>query len=133
MTASFSVKSLDHVVLTVKSIEATVKFYSENLGMEHEVFTSPKDSSIERHSLKFGHQKINLHLAGHEFEPKAKTALPGTADLCFITDYPIDEVLKTFKTKGLRILEEGKVVERIGAQGQLRSVYVRDPDGNLIE
>lgn len=81
MTASFSVKSLDHVVLTVKSIEATVRFYSENLGMKYEVFTSPKDSSIERHSLKFGHQKINLHLAGNEFEPKAKTALPGTADL----------------------------------------------------
>lgn len=81
MSPTFSVESLDHVVLTVKSIEATVKFYTERLGMKHEVFKSPKDTSVERHSLKFGHQKINLHLAGHEFEPKAKTALPGTADL----------------------------------------------------
>lgn len=81
MSSPFSVKSLDHVVLTAKSIEATVKFYTENLGTKHEVFKSPKDTSVERHSLKFGDQKINLHLAGHEFEPKARTALPGTADL----------------------------------------------------
>jgi catechol 2,3-dioxygenase-like lactoylglutathione lyase family enzyme len=81
MSSQFAVKSLDHVVLTVKSIEAAVNFYTDNLGMKHEVFTSPKDTSVARHSLKFGNQKINLHLAGHEFEPKAQTALPGTADL----------------------------------------------------
>lgn len=81
MTSQIAVKAIDHVVLTVKSIDATVKFYTDNLGMKHNVFTSPKDSSVERHSLRFGEQKINLHLAGKEFEPKAEKALPGTADL----------------------------------------------------
>lgn len=99
MPSQFAVKSLDHVVLTAKSIEATVKFYTENLGMKHEVFTSPKDISVERHSLKFGDQKINLHQAGHEFEPKAQTALPGTADL--VSESRTIEILLSDSNTGL--------------------------------
>ncbi|KAJ9626876.1 hypothetical protein H2203_003332 [Taxawa tesnikishii (nom. ined.)] len=115
--ASFSVKALDHVVLTVNDIQATVNFYTQRLGMKHEAFTSPKDPSVERHALLFGDQKINLHLSGREFEPKAGTVQPGSADLCFLTDTPIDEVLESLKGVGLEILEEGKVVERTGAKG----------------
>lgn len=72
-------------------------------------------------------------MSGHEWEPKAGTVQPGSGDLCFITDTPIDSVLKDFQTAGLDVLEGGKVVERTGAVGNLRSVYVRDPDQNLIE
>ncbi|KAK6438456.1 hypothetical protein LTR95_005341 [Oleoguttula sp. CCFEE 5521] len=126
----FAVKSLDHVVLTGKNIQATVDFYARHLGMTHEVFRS-KDT--ERHALKFGPQKINLHLSGHEFEPKAATVQPGSGDMCFITEHLIDEVLSAWQTAGLEILEGGHVVDRTGAVGKLRSVYCRDPDGNLIE
>ena len=86
-----------------------------------------------RHALSFGSQKLNLHQAGAEFEPKALLAKPGTADLCFITTTPITYVLAELKQQGLEILEEGKVVDRTGAVGNLKSVYTRDPDGNLIE
>ncbi|KAK6435707.1 hypothetical protein LTR95_008107 [Oleoguttula sp. CCFEE 5521] len=127
-TSTFAVKSLDHVVLTVKDIQATIDFYTQHLGMTHEVF---KSKDTERHV--FGSQKINLHLSGHEFEPKAATVQPGSGDLCFITEHPIDEVLGTWKKAGLEILEGGNVVDRTGAVGKLRSVYCRDPDGNLIE
>ncbi|KAH0010540.1 Glyoxalase/Bleomycin resistance protein/Dihydroxybiphenyl dioxygenase, partial [Aureobasidium melanogenum] len=129
----FAVKALDHVVLTCRNINATVKFYNL-LGMKHEVFHSSKDApGVERHALSFGQQKLNLHQAGAEFEPKATLAKPGTADLCFITTTPITEVLAELQKEGLEILEEGKVVDRIGAVGKLKSVYTRDPDGNLIE
>jgi catechol 2,3-dioxygenase-like lactoylglutathione lyase family enzyme len=86
-----------------------------------------------RHALSFGTQKLNLHQAGSEFEPKASLAKPGTADLCFITTTPITDVLAELKQQGLEILEDGKVVDRTGAVGNLKSVYTRDPDGNLIE
>lgn len=85
------------------------------------------------HALLFGAQKLNLHLSGHEFEPKARSVQPGSADLCFLTDADIDTVLASFRAAGLEVLEGGEVVERVGAMGRLRSVYVRDPDGNLIE
>lgn len=108
-------------------------FYTTLLGMTHEAFSSPKDPSVERHSLKFGDQKINLHKSGAEFEPKAGSVMPGSGDLCFLTETKVDEVLKTLKAKRIEVLEGGMVVERIGARGTLRSVYIRDPDQNLVE
>ncbi|TKA82861.1 hypothetical protein B0A55_00980 [Friedmanniomyces simplex] len=128
--AGFAVKAIDHVVLTAKNIDKTVDFYTTKLGMKHETFTS---DGVERHALTFGSQKLNLHLSGKEFEPKAGHVQPGSEDLCFITDHPIDEVLSSWQSAGIEILEGGQVVERTGAVGKLRSVYCRDPDGNLIE
>ncbi|KAF4311538.1 Glyoxalase/bleomycin resistance protein/dioxygenase [Botryosphaeria dothidea] len=133
MASRFAVKSIDHVVLTVRSIPATVNFYTQRLGMKHEVFTSVKDPGVERHALLFGNQKINLHQSGREFEPKAQTVQPGSGDLCFLTDTKIEEVLSDLKNGGLEVLEGGGVVDRTGAVGKLRSVYCRDPDGNLVE
>lgn len=128
-----TLSSLDHLVLTVKSIPASINFYTQILGMAHQSFTSPSDPSTTRHALLFGSQKINLHQAGNEFEPKASTALPGTADLCFLTEDDVGVVLERLVEKGIKVLEGGKVVRRTGARSALRSVYVRDPDGNLIE
>jgi catechol 2,3-dioxygenase-like lactoylglutathione lyase family enzyme len=126
--------SLDHLVLTVKSIPDSINFYTQILGMAHQSFTSPSDPTrTPRHALLFGSQKINLHQAGKEFEPKAATALPGTADLCFLAEEGVETVLERLKEKGIEVLEGGKVVKRTGARSALRSVYVRDPDGNLIE
>lgn len=129
----FAVKSMDHVVLTVKDLDATVNFYTKYLGMKHEAFRSQKDTSVERHSLKFGHQKINLHISGKEFEPKAGKVQPGSGDLCFITDTPVSQVLADFQSAGIEVIEGGQIVDRTGAVGNLKSVYVRDPDDNLIE
>lgn len=125
--------SLDHLVLTVRDLDATVQFYEGVLGMQHSSFTSPKDPSITRHALKFGMQKINLHVSGHEFEPKAGNVQPGSGDLCFLVQDSVDDILVRLHEKGIHVLEGGHVVDRTGAQGRLRSVYVRDPDGNLIE
>ncbi|POS81806.1 hypothetical protein EPUL_005914, partial [Erysiphe pulchra] len=97
----FSVKALDHVVLTVRSIPATVAFYTNRLGMKHETFVSGVGE--ERHALKFGAQKINLHLSGAEFEPKAAKVQPGSADLCFITEHRIDDVLSGWKEAGIEV------------------------------
>jgi catechol 2,3-dioxygenase-like lactoylglutathione lyase family enzyme len=91
--------------------------------------------SSPRHALKFGTHKINLHQRGNEFEPKARTALPGTADLCFIVEEGTDlqGLIAEFEKEGIKVLEGGKVVGRTGAMGGIQSIYVRDPDGNLIE
>ncbi|MBS0650640.1 MAG: VOC family protein [Verrucomicrobia bacterium] len=118
---------LDHLVLTVADLEKTVQFYTSILGMTLEEFGERR----ERKALRFGNQKINLHLKGKEFEPKAKTPLPGSADLCFIAQTSIEEVQSILKEKGIPI-EEGPV-KRTGATGPILSIYLRDPDGNLLE
>jgi len=133
MSSVAKAKSLDHLVLTVKDLDATVKFYQEVLGMQHTSFQAANDPSIQRHALKFGTQKINLHVSGKEFEPKAQYVQPGSGDLCFLVEDNVDDVLQQLMQKGITVLEGSRVVERTGAQGKLRSVYVRDPDGNLIE
>ena len=115
----------DHLVLTVADVAATCDFYSRILGMSVETFAE------HRKALKFGRQKINLHRAGHEFEPKAKHPIPGSGDLCFIAETPLADVIAHLQASGI-VIEEGPV-ERTGATGRLRSVYFRDPDGNLIE
>ncbi|KAJ4416760.1 hypothetical protein N0V82_006571 [Gnomoniopsis sp. IMI 355080] len=129
------VKSLDHLVLTCASVSATTNWYSRHLGMKAETFTPPSDPTIQRHALKFGNQKINLHQKGKEFEPKAKTALPGTADVCFLVEEEtkLEDIIQGFQKEGVEVLEGATVVPRTGARGQLRSIYVRDPDGNLVE
>ncbi|CAH2300225.1 Hypothetical predicted protein [Pelobates cultripes] len=121
----FQIKHLDHLVLTVRCLEKTVKFYTEVLGMEVTTFKG------NRKALSFGIQKINLHEAGKEFEPKANLPTPGSADLCLITETPISTVLKHLQDCGVK-LEEGPV-PRTGAVGEIISVYFRDPDHNLIE
>lgn len=120
-----NIESLDHLVLTVASIEATCDFYTGVMGMEAVTFEGG------RTALHFGNQKINLHLAGHEFEPKANRPVPGSGDLCFITETPIEDVVAQLKDRNVDIIEGP--VPRTGAAGPLRSVYFRDPDGNLIE
>ncbi|WP_312197331.1 VOC family protein [Stutzerimonas chloritidismutans] len=116
---------LDHLVLTVADIEATVGFYTCVLGMQLVTFGEG------RKALTFGNQKINLHQAGREFEPKAERPTPGSADLCFIVATPLDRVIAHLETQGVSIIEGP--VQRTGATGPIRSVYVRDPDLNLIE
>lgn len=98
--ASFSVKSLDHVVITARDIPKTIEFYTQRLGMKHEVF---KANGGERHALVFGNQKLNLHQSGKEFEPKAEHVQPGSEDLCFITDHPIEEVLQSWQSNGVEV------------------------------
>lgn len=119
------IKNLDHLVLTVADVDRTCRFYNLALGMEIITFGN------NRKALKFGNQKINLHQYGCEFEPKAFKSMPGTADLCFITDISMETVIKELKHKCIEI-EEGPV-EKTGAKGKIISVYLRDPDLNLIE
>jgi catechol 2,3-dioxygenase-like lactoylglutathione lyase family enzyme len=119
------ISHLDHLVLTVANIPSTVKFYTEVLGMREITF------GTGRTALGFGTQKINLHEAGKEFEPKASSPTPGSADLCFISNIPIDSIVTKLRAHEVGIIE-GPVV-RSGARGPIISVYFRDPDGNLIE
>lgn len=123
------IDSLDHLVLTVRDIAISVAFYERVLGMKEARFTVA-DGSV-RVALAFGRQKINLHEAGREFEPKAAHATPGSADLCFLTREPIEAVQARLQASGAIIIEGP--VRRTGATGPILSVYIRDPDGNLIE
>jgi catechol 2,3-dioxygenase-like lactoylglutathione lyase family enzyme len=116
---------LDHLVLTVQDLNATCEFYCRVLGMEEITFGEG------RKALQFGQQKINLHQAGKEFEPKAARPTPGSADLCFITSVPLNEVIEHLKACGVEI--EAGPVARTGARGPIQSVYLRDPDHNLLE
>ena len=119
------IDGLDHLVLTVADVGRTHDFYERVLGMEPVVFGEG------RYALAFGSQKINLHEAGREFEPKAAVPTPGSADLCFLTNAPVAEVVEHLQANGVEILEGP--VGRTGATRPIKSVYFRDPDGNLIE
>jgi catechol 2,3-dioxygenase-like lactoylglutathione lyase family enzyme len=116
---------LDHLVLTVCDLGATARFYVEGLGMELREFEDG------RKALHFGDQKINLHVAGREFEPKAAHPMPGSADLCFLTERPLADIGRHLQALGHSIIEGP--VARTGAAGPITSIYTRDPDGNLIE
>lgn len=116
---------LDHLVLTVSSIEETCDFYARVLGMEVSRFGEG------RTALKFGRQKINLHEVGKEFVPRAKRATAGSGDLCLISATPLDDVLRHLAKCAVPIIEGP--VAKTGATGPIRSIYFRDPDGNLIE
>ena len=121
--------ALDHLVLTVTDIDRTVAFYTQTLGMTAERFQGADGTT--RTALRFGAQKINLHKAGAEFDPKARHPAPGTADLCFLTDTALSDWQTHLARHGCGV-EDGPV-RRTGARGPIRSLYVRDPDGNLIE
>jgi catechol 2,3-dioxygenase-like lactoylglutathione lyase family enzyme len=121
--------SLDHLVLTVQSIDETVAFYQGVLGMTAKQF--PAADGTVRWALSFGQQKINLHQAGAEFKPHAETPMRGSADLCFLSDASLSEWQKHLEQNGVAVIEGP--VARSGATGPITSVYVRDPDGNLIE
>jgi len=119
---------LDHLVLTTRDRDACIRFYRDILGMQLETFRTPTE---ERLALRFGNQKINLHEWGKEFTPRAHVAAPGTLDLCFIASLPLEQVIARLKAASVPILE-GPVM-KTGAVSKLRSVYVRDPDLNLVE
>jgi catechol 2,3-dioxygenase-like lactoylglutathione lyase family enzyme len=119
---------VDHIVLTTRDLKGCVRFYAEVLGMTLEEFRTPTETRL---ALKFGNQKINLHEWGKEFSPRAHVAAPGTLDLCFIASIPLEQVIAKLKGAGVPILE-GPVM-KTGAVSKIRSVYVRDPDLNLVE
>ncbi len=119
------VDHLDHVVLTVQDIKATCAFYQQVLGMTGVHF------GPDRTALQFGQQKLNLHEVGKEFEPKALHPTPGSADLCFLTSLPLEHVIAHLQACEVPLVEGP--VNKTGARGPLRSLYVRDPDGNLLE
>ncbi|ELV09216.1 Glyoxalase domain-containing protein 5 [Tupaia chinensis] len=124
-TSPCLINRLDHIVMTVKSIRDTTTFYSKTLGMEIATFKG------DRKALCFGNQKFNLHEVGKEFEPKAAHPVPGSLDICLITEVPLEEIIQHLKACDVPI-EEGPV-PRTGAKGPIMSIYFRDPDRNLIE
>ena len=119
---------LDHLVLTTRDRPACLHFYTDVLGMKLVTFRTPTE---ERLALAFGEQKINLHEWGHEYKPHAHVPVPGSLDLCFIAAVPLDEVIDKLRAAGIKIIEGP--VRKTGAVGPIRSVYVRDPDLNLVE
>jgi len=119
------IERIDHLVLTVRDIAATCDYYSRVLGMHVVTFGG------DRKALQFGRQKINLHEHGKECEPKALYPTPGSGDLCFITEVPLPQVVDHIRSCGVQVIEGP--VRRTGAVGPIESIYVRDPDGNLIE
>lgn len=119
------INHLDHLVLTTIDVEACKDFYTRVMGMNLEIF------GAGRLALRFGEQKINVHVRGHEFEPKAHLPVPGALDLCFIASISLEKVVAHLEAQQWPIIEGP--VERTGAMGPIRSVYVRDPDLNLIE
>jgi catechol 2,3-dioxygenase-like lactoylglutathione lyase family enzyme len=119
------IDALDHVVLTVRDLEKTCEFYSRILGMQVVEFQGG------RKALQFGEQKFNLHQAGKEFEPKATLPTPGSMDLCLLTSVPLNDVIEHLRLNEVTVVEGP--VHKMGAVGPLLSVYMRDPDGNLIE
>jgi catechol 2,3-dioxygenase-like lactoylglutathione lyase family enzyme len=122
---AMQITSLDHLVLTAGDVAATCAFYQRVLGMTVVTFGEG------RKALSFGRQKINLHAAGHEFEPKAVKPTPGSGDFCLITELPLAEVIEHLQRENVPLVLGP--VARSGAQGPMHSVYFRDPDGNLIE
>ena len=119
------IERLDHLVLTVADIAKTCEFYEKVLGMETVTF------GAGRKALSFGQQKINLHQKGAEFEPKAALPTPGSMDICLLSSSPLDKVIEHFKTQ--RVAIEKGPIKRNGATGLITSVYIRDPDKNLLE
>ncbi len=124
MTRPF-ISGIDHFVLTAGDVDATIDFYTRVLGMTAETF------GAGRRALSFGNQKINLHQAGAEFEPRARLATPGSADFCLLSDLPVAEIALHLAAEGIEII--AGPVAKIGAAGALLSIYFRDPDGNLVE
>ncbi|HUL97723.1 MAG TPA: VOC family protein [Usitatibacter sp.] len=116
---------IDHIVITAQDVQRSIDFYTRVMGMEAVTFGEG------RRALAFGRQKINLHQAGREYEPKALKPVPGSLDLCFITETPLEQVIAHLKSHGVAIAEGP--VPKTGALGPMTSVYFRDPDGNLIE
>lgn len=121
---------LDHFVLTTVNQDACIDFYVRVMGMKLETFAGGSPP-VERKAFKFGNQKINLHIKGKEFSPHANIPMPGSLDLCFIASLPLEQVIKMIQSAEWPI-EEGPVI-RTGATSKIRSVYLRDPDLNLIE
>jgi catechol 2,3-dioxygenase-like lactoylglutathione lyase family enzyme len=121
---------LDHLVLTTSDEDACIDFYTRVLGMQLETFMAGVPPGPRR-AFRFGHQKINLHVKGKEYDPKAHLPVPGALDLCFMASIALDDVIKKLKAEGWPILLGP--VPRTGATQAIRSVYVRDPDLNLIE
>src|SRR5688572_18981147 len=119
---------IDHIVLTTRDKAGCIRFYTEVLGMKLEKFRTPTE---ERLALKFGTQKINLHEWGREFTPRAHVAVPGSLDLCFIASVSLQDVIERLKKNNIAMMEGP--VKKTGAQGPITSVYVRDPDLNLVE
>ena len=119
---------VDHIVLTTRDLVSCLRFYCDVLGMKQEKFQTPTETRL---ALKFGNQKINVHEWGKEFTPRAHVAAPGTLDLCFIASVSLEEVIKKLQENKINIIE-GPVM-KTGATSKIRSVYVRDPDLNLVE